>query len=298
MISRKTTLLIDRVYGQWFSQITDSIHNLWIFDTESMYTHFYAEGYDDWFLRCVKNLDGDATAFQELIQGLHTGKSVTKTSHPALSKAVGQLLLKRLAEDALRVFHPAIETSDVQFGEVERESIEALVNQLALDGHVFSGGKLYPIEPGAVDPQQEQSYLELLINRVALSNPQLIVHHLELSEQAYAESRWNDTISNARNFLESILNQVADKLHQKLHGSSLPPKIAAWPKDVRAFLESEKFIDSTEKEALAKVYGLLSNTGSHPNIAQRDQARLMRTLALTFSQYVLLQWEGYLKNNP
>ena len=78
----------------------------------------------------------------------------------------------------------------------------------------------------------------------------------------------------------------------------LTSNIASWPKEVRTFLESEKLIDQAEKEAIAKVYGLISNTGSHPNIAQKDQARLMRNLALTFSQYILLKWEGYLKNNP
>jgi hypothetical protein len=41
---------------------------------------------------------------------------------------------------------------------------------------------------------------------------------------------------------------------------------------------------------LAKNYGLISNTGSHPNTAHQDQARLMRNLALIYSQYILLQW--------
>ena len=267
MISRKTTLIIEAVYGRFFSRMIDSFHNLSSFDTDDMYRHFYAEGYDDWFLWSVKNLDDDPDAFQELIQGLHTGKSVTKTAHPALSKAIGQLLLKRLAEDAQRIFQPLMERQDAEVGELQTESIDALVNHLALDGYVFTAGKLYPIDRSPVDEQQEQSYLEVLIGRLCLADPHLIIHHLQLSEQAYAESRWNDTISNSRNFLESILHQIAETLHQKLHSSCLPRNIASWPKEVRTFLESEKLIDQAEKEALAKVYGLISNTGSHPNIA-------------------------------
>ena len=146
MISRKTTLIIEAVYGRFFSRIIDSFHNLSSFDTDDMYRHFYAEGYDDWFLWSVKNLDDDPDAFQELIQGLHTGKSVTKTAHPALSKAIGQLLLKRLAEDALRIFQPLMDKQEADVGELQTESIDALVNHLALDGYVFTAGKLYPID--------------------------------------------------------------------------------------------------------------------------------------------------------
>ena len=38
----------------------------------------------------------------------------------------------------------------------------------------------------------------------------------------------------------------------------------------------------------------MSDTGGHPYMAAKDQARLMRHLALTFSQFVLLRLEGYI----
>ena len=86
---------------------------------------------------------------------------------------------------------------------------------------------------------------------------------------------WGDSISNSRNFLESILEQIADALHNKKQGASLPDSISKWPKEVRKYLEHEGFIDAIEREALAKIYGLISNTGSHPNMAHKDQARLI-----------------------
>jgi hypothetical protein len=116
-----------------------------------------------------------------------------------------------------------------------------------------------------------------------------------MCQTAYLESRWNDTISNARNFLEAILSQVGNALHLKLQNS---PLITHRPVEIRDYLASAGLIDDTEKQAIARIYGLISNTGSHPNIAAEDEARLMRNLALTFSQYILLQWEGYLRNNP
>ena len=55
--------------------------------------------------------------------------------------------------------------------------------------------------------------------------------------------------------------------------------------------------ETEEKEAIAKIYGFLSETGGHPYIANQDQARLMRHLALTFSQFVLLRLEGVCKQH-
>ena len=61
-------------------------------------------------------------------------------------------------------------------------------------------------------------------------------------------------------------------------------------------LERSGMLEKKEKEAIAQVYGLLSNTGGHPYIAERDQARLMRHLSLTFAQFVLLRLEGALRS--
>jgi hypothetical protein len=63
---------------------------------------------------------------------------------------------------------------------------------------------------------------------------------------------------------------------------------------VRDYLERSGLLESKEKEALAKVYGPLSHTGGHPYMAQNDQARLLRHLALTFSQFAMLRLRGKL----
>lgn len=45
---------------------------------------------------------------------------------------------------------------------------------------------------------------------------------------------------------------------------------------MRDYLEQEALLERKEKDALAQVYGLLSETGAHPYIAKSDQARLLR----------------------
>ena len=64
---------------------------------------------------------------------------------------------------------------------------------------------------------------------------------------------------------------------------------------MRNYLEEEGLLETKEKEAVAKIYGLLSNTGGHPYMASNDQARLLRQLALTLSHFVMLRFDGYLK---
>lgn len=107
---------------------------------------------------------------------------------------------------------------------------------------------------------------------------------------------WGDTISNSRNFRESILREIAQAHSVCCQKTALPDSIYTTPWRIRDYLETQGLLEKKEKEALAQVYGLLSETGSHPYIAQKDQARLMRHLALTFAQFVMLRYQGFLNS--
>jgi hypothetical protein len=56
-------------------------------------------------------------------------------------------------------------------------------------------------------------------------------------------------------------------------------------------------LESKEKKVISSVYALLSNTGSHPYMADNDEARLLRHLSLTLSQFVMLRLQGSVRNN-
>lgn len=64
---------------------------------------------------------------------------------------------------------------------------------------------------------------------------------------------------------------------------------------MRTFLEKEALLEKKERETIDKIYGLLSHTGSHPYMAEKDQARLLRQMSLTLIQFVLLRLEGFIK---
>jgi hypothetical protein len=144
-------------------------------------------------------------------------------------------------------------------------------------------------------PQREklgQQYLQQLYKDLQLGEADTALHHLELSEEHYLAGRWDDSISNSRKFLECVLREVARCHSSAVKGTPLSDEVAIRPVRVRDYLEAAGLIETKEKGALSSVYGLLSETGGHPYMAENEQARLLRHLALTLSQFVMLRFRG------
>lgn len=139
--------------------------------------------------------------------------------------------------------------------------------------------------------------MENLIDGLSLPDPDTIKHHLNRSEEHFIDGKWDDSISNTRKVLDAILGQVASCVYSTLNKKTIPTEMLKNATDIRNFLERQNLLTKVEREALEKNYSALSTTGGHPYIAEKDQARLMRHLGLTFSQFVLLRYEGFLKQN-
>jgi len=312
MISRKSARLIGQLYSIKFQQ---GVTLAQLIQYETLYNFLYEREYEAWFLNTAQTWMQRNHSVESGIMKLHTGESIvsaTKDSSWDYRRQLGQALLKKLAEDILPfhankavgpiAYKPCTTAEQRKMVDSLNESRQKPYNlnqtlrkQLEIDGYIYRDGILYYSESSVIPEQEEQSILELLIKNLPLNDKAVILNHLNLSEEHYLNSKWGDSISNARNFLEAILEKAAHSIHSKKNLTSQPPDR---PAKVREFLEQEGFIGTTEREAIAKVYGLISNTGSHPNLAEQDEARLMRHLALTFSQYILLTLEAYLKNNP
>jgi hypothetical protein len=133
-----------------------------------------------------------------------------------------------------------------------------------------------------------------LFKSLNLKNEETAYHHLLLSEEHYLHQNWDDSISNSRKFLECVLIEVA-KMHSiKTHEIQLSESVSSKPVKIREYLYDEGLIEAKEKEVLASVYGLLSETGSHPYMAKNDQARFLRSLALSLSQFIMIRLSGEL----
>lgn len=305
MISRKTAKLIADAYHDDYHYTTSYRVNYNTKYTDKvrivqLHDFLYEHDYDAWFLNSLRKFpDSHTRELIDFIMKLHTGESVfsvTRDWNWDQREKLGQRYLRDLAQDLISGY----ERSDDEHhkdnqGKARVTKIKA---QLELDGYIYKNGLLYQVDSSVIDEKQEQSYLETLVDQLSLSDKEVIKHHIKNAEEHYVAGKWDDSIANSRKFLEAILSQVAEALNLKKYSTNLSPAKLSRPVEIRDYLEKEQLIETKEKDATAKVYGLLSGTGSHPYIAEKDQARLMWHLALTFSQFVLLRYEGFLKANP
>jgi hypothetical protein len=305
MISRKAARLLAETYTLMFSKVTTGqtirgpYKNFRLLN-DDLRDFLYDEEYPDWILyilNCSTNV-ANSRILKDRIMVFHTGEVFALFKNPYTDvsleekQAAGQTFLRKLAQSILSIS----ETKTLR--DKVTKPLNTLKAQLELDGYVYKNGKLYESEASVIDEQEERIYLEKLANESKLADPDVIKHHLKLSEQHFLERNWDDSISNSRKVLDAILKQITQALYLKVENTPAPPGLLKNAKQTREYLERQSIVTTIERESLDKNYGLLSVTGGHPYIAEKDQARLMRHLALTFSQFVLLRYQGYLAENP
>jgi hypothetical protein len=270
-----------------------------ILHKEKLHDFLYEDNHEGPFLDLYKRHVETPADLKNLILNLHTGMAwVSKTQTLETKKEVGQQFIKDLALSILRLLDPYHIDFNIQIPKDPELLAQGLKNALELDNYIYKNDKLLPIESSVIDEEQEQSYLESLLDSLTLADRETIKHHLKLSEEHYIDSKWDDSIANSRKVLDAILSQVASAVYLKVNSAPIPQPMLRNATDIRGFLERQNIVTTVEREALDKSYGALSATGGHPYIAEKDQARLMRHLALTFSQFVLLRYQGFLANHP
>jgi hypothetical protein len=261
---------------------------------DAFYDFLFEHNYETWFCNIIKRLANRRRVVKEHIMRLHTGEtqfSATPTWTWEQRQKLGQKYLFDLAQDIL-VFYA---NSDSRISEDEQKLIKKLVSNLELDGYIFQNKKLLIPERDVLEIQEEIGVIQTLFKNLHLPNSELTFHHLKLAEEHYLQEKWDDSISNSRKFLESILREIASHHSKNVKGIDLTKATYERPAQIRDYLENEGLLETKEKEAIAKIYGLLSDTGSHPYMAEKDQARLLRQLSLTCAQFVLIRYQGFLK---
>jgi hypothetical protein len=301
MIKRKTTKVLAELYEDKFTRRQSGGYYTAADPPEILknefYDFLYENDYPAWFCNQVKQFPfARKRCIKDWIMRLHTGETVLQATPDwtwEQREKLGQRYLRDLAENLLNFYEQHGFISDFY-----KKYNEKLQKSLELDGYIYRNSILLTPESDILDVNEEEGVLTTLYKSLGLANQQTAFHHLELSEKHYVDGKWDDSISNSRKFLECVLEEVASKHNVTIKGAALPSAITGKPLEVRNYLEREDLLESKEKEALAKVYGLLSATGGHPYMAQNDQARLLRHLALTFCQFAMLRLDGKLKSNP
>ena len=282
--------LADAVTHRFFKRPTASTVNRYRVASDRLYDFLFERDYPAWFCNLASTQGGSGPDFstatrhlKEFVLKMHTGEAYA-SSTPQWSwdqrMSIGQEHLVKLAQDILASAPP-----DDTFA-------SQLKSRLELDGYTLAEDRLVPPEAEVLDVQEQVGVLQSLYRDLALDGEQTTFHHLSLSEEHYTAGRWDDSISNSRKFLEAVLRASASSHATHTSGETLPPDEAERPAKVREYLEQAGLLDRNEREAVGSIYGLLSATGGHPYMAQNDQARLLRHLALTVSQFVMLRLRG------
>jgi len=297
MISRASAKAIAEAYHERFTSHSRSSRGGSIFElhVDALYDFLYVNNFDAWFLNGAKGkYPHHQRQLLEFLLRVHTGESLINATAEWSWKqrqALGQRLLSDLAKAiiASRMNDPNFET----YGSKKKDTVDAMRRLLELDGYIYKEGVLLVPEESVVDEQEEQGVLERLYSEVGLQQRDVFDHHLRLSSEHYRVAKWDDSIANSRKVLEVVLQQAAARLGAIRNGGLQGTELDK-PVRVRDYLEQAGLLEQKEKEVIAKIYAVLSDTGAHPYIAQQDQARLLRHYALTTSQFTLLRLRGAL----
>ncbi|WP_205169107.1 hypothetical protein [Burkholderia sp. LMG 13014] len=293
MISRATSMAIASAYTERFTYrsrsgrgvVTEEIYR------SDIYDFLYECDYEAWFCNLAKK-STTIRQFKEFWLKIHTGESlasVTESWSWEQRRKLGQRLLVDLGRDLLRWY------DTVKGDEFSRREYEGLVEEtrrrLELDGYTFRDGNLLQAQIDVLNVEEETGLLQSLYSRSGLERSGDAFEFLRLGEGHFVSARWSDCISNVRKFFELTLQEGARSLGLA-RGSSLDAASLSRPVEVRQYLERQGLLEKKEREAIDKLYGLLSETGAHPYMAESDQARLLRQISLTLSQFILLRLEA------
>jgi hypothetical protein len=286
MLSRRTTRLVADAYASTFGDH----HSGWGFvEATRLHDFLYDRDFEAWLCTTMSGRK-DIDSLRKFIMGLHTSESVASAVgwSPEQKRAWGQAALKKLAECVLE------DGSTLSY-----DDSTVLLSALELDGYVFRDGKLLVSESETQDVEQERGELMALYVKLELPNEKLVKDCLDKSETHYNEGRPRDCISNARHYLELVLEDVAVTWSKRPGAKTLtlaPNQATAGP--VRKYLEEVGVLTTQERKTFAELYSLLSETGGHPSMSEPDQARIFRRLSLSMALFVLLRFQTLVAGAP
>ena len=262
----------------------------------ALYDFLYDREYAAWFCNAARSSSRySRRALKDWFLAIHTGESVTSATKSwtwEQRRKLGQTYLQNLGKDFVRwvdEYRPQHWESDY------KEQAQAIRRGFELDGYAWRDGDLFENEADVLSVEEESGILHNLYTQLNLGRKDEAFQFLKLSEDHFLAGRWSDCIGNARKFLELTLAETYRSAAPRL-GASPTDATLERPVQVRQALENDGFLERRERETLDKVYGLLSHTGGHPYMAEKDQARLLRQLTLTLTQFVMLRLEGFISN--
>ena len=126
---------------------------------------------------------------------------------------------------------------------------------------------------------QDKSTVRTFLERLGFTR--LLIESLDEAERLYRTAATpfdqKSSMGHLRSFLEELHLQACTAAHKKF-GGRLPTK---WGEALR-YLRDHNALTSTEEQFAASFYTLISDTGVHPLVAEREYARLMRNMSIEY----------------
>jgi len=305
MISRRSTKRLADLCLRTFRNRQSSTTTPYWIPSDPVYDFLFERDFDLAFCNAANHTAYNGMcSFEEFILRLHTGESVSSFKSAPLSAASeGQGYLRQLSQQMLLpapTMRPA-GMSQQTYDALTRESVRAieecrqtLVRSLELDGYVLRNGRLLHLESAIVDIDKQHGVLVEIAREVALANVDVLEHHFDASEEHFTEGRWDDCIAQARKFMECCHREGAVRWSQHFLSKPLEAHVYERAQEAYSFLRKHGLLSQEEFDVVRETYSFLSAAGGHPYIANNDQARMLRQVALIYAECVLLRLKGRL----
>jgi hypothetical protein len=128
-----------------------------------------------------------------------------------------------------------------------------------------------------------------------LGFPRLLIESLDEAEKLYRTAATPFELKSSMGHLRSFLERLhleACVAAQKRFGGCLPSK---WGEALK-YLRDHDLLTLKEEQFAAQFFALLSDTGVHPLVAEREYARLMRNMSIEYGLLLLTKVDKFSRN--
>ncbi|MBI2005126.1 hypothetical protein HYS79_03170 [Patescibacteria group bacterium] len=106
---------------------------------------------------------------------------------------------------------------------------------------------------------------------------EVLRHHLTAAQTHFGEKKWDDMSSQLRKAFEYLIEFAANR-HQSSTSDSTNGRLKT--------LVSVGILTQNEKDSLYALYGMLSDKGAHPGIAETDESLFRHRLSVESIRYL------------
>ncbi|HVS90125.1 MAG TPA: hypothetical protein VHF01_18135 [Candidatus Acidoferrum sp.] len=157
-------------------------------------------------------------------------------------------------------------------------SSNAIAEQCRKARYLYVRGSL--LEGFNLEVNQDKTAVEEYIQRYGF--PHTLVESLNEAERFYLHGTTaldlKSSMGHLRSFLENVHSEAMPALQAKF-GGILPDK---WASGL-AYLVENNVLSKAEEKLISGLYGIISNEGVHPLVAERDYVRLARNFVIEYA---------------